>query len=220
MSKELKNLLFISRLEKSDSGRGVDENVVARALAYDIDKSCDKDKRAVVERCYATKHYSKETNEWGEKYCLNLFNCEETAGFLGVRKRDLTLAESFNSTMQRIKGVLKDDDTKSLLVIPRDIEFLEAYLRETATCLDIKISQSELPKLEYWQAWNLNIETGLVSVVGYTPKEIVSRTQYVDGDGHAACYHREFVTDKDTKREVCLKEQYVKDPYGMDEDQY
>jgi len=202
--KQLKNIFFISRLQKNDSEKGLTGYPLVLGLAYDINKICDKDKRAVVERCNAGEYH----------------NCEDTAILLGVKKRDVTLTESFESTMQKIKNRVKNDDTRALLVVPRDSEFLEVYLRKTVNQLKLKMKESNLPDLKYWQAWNLNLESGLVGIVGYTPEEIDSRTNYVQGEGHAACYHRDFVIDRDTKRKVCIQESFDADPYGMDDPQY
>jgi len=198
--KTLRNIFFVSRLEKRDSEKGLIGYPMVLGLAYDIDKICKGDKRAVVERCNANEY----------------LNSEDTAKILGVRKRDITLAESFGSTMQK----MKKDDARALLVVPRDLEFLESYFIETANRLKLDLGKNNLPNLKYWQAWNLDLEKGLVSVVGYTPEEIDSRTEYVQGDGHAACYHRDFVIDRDTQEEICIQEKYDPDPYGMDDPQY
>jgi hypothetical protein len=206
--KLLKHVFLASRVKKDEvyniSDEGCTVKPIVRALERDIDLICNKDKRALVEEGDISKYKT----------------CYDSARVLGVRSRDIVLANCFENTLKNFNKMAEEDNSASLLVIPRDKELLDKYLQKICLNLSLEIEPSKLAYPAYWQAWHLDLHKGNVQIIGYTPSEIISRTEYVNGRGCAASYSRDFIVDRDTKLEVCIGEDYNPDPYGMNDKEY
>ena len=202
----LRHVFFVTRLKTRDV---IGKGYVYAPIVYGLEKAIDSisggDSMAIVEKSTRSEEYHTS---------------HDTAEFLGLRKRDIVTSDSYESTLESFRNLAKKEDPQAIVVIPRDRGLLNVYLERIKKSFSIETDNPKIFCPEYWKAWHLDLTNKSVNTIGYTPSEITSETEYVQGDGHAACYHRDFAIDPKTKTKICVHERYVPDPYGMDDPQY